>query len=102
MLLSHHCGEDRESFLCTSPALRRPAMATFPVARLSASCAAQDGGDEAHVVAGLRLLEGLQSRLGIGVQHHGGPLTVVGVLQGQLDGHQLGLQSGTVVWDPHS
>ncbi|MPC78120.1 hypothetical protein E2C01_072599 [Portunus trituberculatus] len=29
-------------------------------------------------------------------------LTVVGVLQDQLDGHQLGLQGGAVVWGPHS
>ena len=59
--------------------------------------AAQDGGDEAHNVVGL---QDLQPRPAVGVQHHGVLFTVLGMLKGQLDGHQLCLQCGAVVRCP--
>ena len=62
--------------------------------------AAQDGGDKAHVLAGMVLLKDLQPCSGVSVQHHSGLLMVLGVLKGQLDGHQLCLQCGAVVRCP--
>ena len=59
--------------------------------------AAQDSGDEAHIVFWVWLLEGLQPCPGVCMQHNCSLLTVFGVLQGQLDGHQLCLQGGAVV-----
>ncbi|MPC67016.1 hypothetical protein E2C01_061177 [Portunus trituberculatus] len=58
--------------------------------------ATQDGSDELNIVAGMWLLEDLQPGLGVGAQHHNGLLEVVGY----LDGHQLSLQGGAVVWSP--
>ncbi|MPC46224.1 hypothetical protein E2C01_039936 [Portunus trituberculatus] len=46
------------------------------------------------------MLKDLQLRPGVCVQHHDGLLTVLSVLQGQLDGHQLRLQRGAVVGSP--
>lgn len=74
----------------------------LPSLRYKAQEAAQDGGDEAHIVAGQRLLEALQPRPGVCVQHHCGLLTEVGMLQGQLDDLQVGLQGGAVVRGPHA
>lgn len=49
-----------------------------------------------------QLLEALQPRPGVSVQHHCGLLTEVGMLQGQLDDLQVGLQGGAVVRGPHA